>query len=174
MRILLFLLFVSFQSCAGCQNRLHKLTLVKENVQESKGLTISSDSIDNVAAIRMLEEFYTLYLTEQLTGDLTIESVQRSEQILKKYVTYELLNRINQDETVDYDPFVNAQDYFEDWLNTIKVTVTDSKAHIFTVTLERHDVLKPTDAMQKMIFLVIKKEGCYMIGDILDNGRVSD
>ena len=163
--LFLFLFFGAVQSGTGCRH-ITAPSAVK-NTTDSSVDSLRTDTFDNAAAIRTLKEFYTAYLTEQVNSDLSDASTLRAEQIQHKYVTSALLAKIYDNEVVDCDPFVNAQDYCEDWLHTIWVTAANPAAHIFMVTLRRNDV------QQKMTFQVVKEGANYKIGDILDDDNRS-
>lgn len=76
------------------------------------------------AAIEMLKEFYTKYITANAKTDV---STKKLNSIRKQYCTAGLLTRI-QDPELEQDPFLNAQDVDEDWLKTLSVNRDPQKA----------------------------------------------
>lgn len=78
----------------------------------------------NDAAVQMLKEFYTKYITE-ITK--TSPSTKKLNAIRKQYCTAGLLTRIKEIE-VDTDPFLNAQDADDNWLKTLSVSKDSQKS----------------------------------------------
>jgi hypothetical protein len=69
----------------------------------------------------LLKNFYTEYMT--LIASNTLDS-KKEEFIKQKYCTKELLNKINkqfEEEELDYDPFLKAQDANLENLSSLKI-----------------------------------------------------
>ena len=172
--ILLFLLLQSCNTGNNSNQNAHQTEIVKSdnvNLLEGKDdvLLEGEDVFDNQKAIQMLKEFYTAYITEGIEGSGR-ESVQRSQQILKKYVTAGLLDKISNDTQLDYDPFVNAQDFFDNWLKTLKVTKDESQQYVFNVSFFSWE---KDERPIEIKVLILKAGNEYMVGDILPRSSVN-
>jgi len=104
----------------------------------------------------MLKEFYTIYITEEYKDGL-------EDSIKKKYCTKKILNRIKQDEELENDPFVNAQDYDLAWLKTLTINKDSQKENVYTVSF-----ISSYDQKKTIIRLLVVKDGQrYKIDNIL-------
>ena len=86
------------------------------------------------AAIKMLKEFYTSYITE---GTKIESSEDKLESIQKKYCTAKMLTKMKhemEEGEMDSDPFINAQDFDIDWLKTLTITKDPQKADVYVVS----------------------------------------
>lgn len=106
MKHLLSLLFLCISGNAIAQN------------QPISTITICCQQLDS--NIHLLQNFYRDYIAEndKRTNEAAINSIK------ERYITAELLDKIGrmfQDGTLDYDPFVNAQDYDSKWPETLQI-----------------------------------------------------
>jgi uncharacterized protein (TIGR02145 family) len=84
-------------------------------------------------AIRTLTEFYTAYVHAFITGDREAETA-----ILNQHVTQDLLAKIRNAqkmgiEALDHDPFLNAQDFSFELLETLVIKPVPDKENVFKV-----------------------------------------
>ena len=77
--------------------------------------------------IEMLKTFYTEYISE---SDKMPMNENKINSIKKKYCTSKLLQKINL-LPLDYDPFVDAQDFEPTLLKTIKFTKVSKNNNIY-------------------------------------------
>ena len=83
---------------------------------------VVAESTDTEVAIATLKAFYSSVYNG---------SLDNQEVLFKQYVSKQLLEKIDElsaDMTLDYDPFINGQDFFADVLNsTLKITPLQNK-----------------------------------------------
>lgn len=115
----------------------------------------------NDGAITMLRQFYTSYITEESKMSSNEEKLN---SIKKQYCTKKILKKIQQDEELEYDPFLHAQDADTDWLKTLTISKDPQKANAYIVSY-----LSSYDKKKIVTKLVVVKEGQgYKIDDILN------
>lgn len=118
------LLIVLSQSC------FHKEIKSSEQKLKTTELNSQSDSL----IIKTIKDFYVSYIIENSKEEFD-ESVVN--EIKRKYVTENLLLSIKtkmSDGSLDWDPFVNAQDFYEGWINSLNITKELSKDNIYKVS----------------------------------------
>jgi len=107
------------------------------------------------SAVIMLKQFYTAYITAD--DEKQLSSLQ------KKYCTKKILKRIADDEELDSDPFINAQDTDADWLRTMVINKDAQKPNVYVVSYVNNYTQKRI--INKL--LVVKEGKAYKIDDIL-------
>ena len=113
----------------------------------------------NDAAVQMLKEFYTKYITE-ITK--TSPSTRKLNSIRKQYCTAGLLSRIKEIE-MDEDPFLNAQDADDSWLKTLSVSKDSQKSKgVYVVSFLNNESKEKITAR----LLVVKDGDDYKIDGI--------
>ena len=98
----------------------------------------------------MLKSFYTAYITENAQDR---EDFKRIEILKTKYCTKSLLNSIRTKD-FDADPFINGQDYNEEWVKTLTVNKVVSKNNQFEVCF-----IVTYDNSLHCVKVTVKKEG---------------
>ena len=122
----------------------------------------AAESTDTEVAIATLKAFYSSVYNG---------SLDNREVLFKQYVSKQLLEKIDElsaDMTLDYDPFINGQDFFADVLNsTLKITPLENKNEyrccflLFGNTYEKETCVD---------YLLEKdKEGHFVISKILND-----
>ena len=105
-RIIIIFILITFISCRD-----------KKNANN-----IATEPTDTEVAIATLKAFYSSAYND---------SVHSRKVLFKQYVSKQLLEKIDElsaDMTLDYDPFINGQDFFADVLNsTLKITPLENK-----------------------------------------------
>ncbi|MEO8234264.1 MAG: DUF3828 domain-containing protein [Flavobacterium sp.] len=148
----LFLFIIITQSCFKKTDNV-----VKTDDQVLKATTNAIELVevsDSVA--KDLKSFYTSYISENAKN-----VVDRSflKELKNKYVTQSFLNKLQKLE-LDYDPFVNAQDYNSEWIKNLGIIKDNSKENTYNVIITDNGV-------RTNILLVLKKEqNQYKIDDI--------
>lgn len=152
----IFLLFIFIWLFAGCK---------QEKKDENKSSTIVTNN-ENEEAINKIKEFYSLFYTSSKPF--------YNEKLKKQYVSERIIKRIdslNSDEEnliLDYDPFINGQDYYGNIIKkTIEVKPINNKNEYrvsFLLFGEKNE--KKTN-----IDLLLKKnqDGKFLIYSILSN-----
>ncbi|HEY1163726.1 MAG TPA: DUF3828 domain-containing protein [Chitinophaga sp.] len=115
------------------------------------------------AAIKMLKEFYTSYITE---GAKIESSEETLASIKKKYCTGKLLNKMKQEMEagdMDSDPFINAQDFDIEWLKTLSISKDPQKTDVYIVSYLDNDAKTRTS----MKLHVVKAGAQYKIDAFL-------
>jgi hypothetical protein len=116
-----------------------------------------TDDIYDTPALKMLQDFYTQYITEQAkASDYDSRTVTA---IKNKYLTKELLEKL-QKEDFDYDPFLYAQDCDRAWLKTLTIALT-GQDNAYTVCY----YYQPHHTNCITLYLV-EKDGHYLINDL--------
>lgn len=137
---------------------------VEGHIAENNGKAVSEKSVDGSEtdcklAFEMLREFYTLYIAENCkAGDFDVTAVRN---IKNKYVTDKLLMKLDE-AMLDYDPFLNAQDCDESWIKTLEITHIPNSDDIYQISYRYNN-----EHEQRITLFLIKKEGRYMIDDIM-------
>ena len=105
-RIIIIFILIAFISCRD-----------KKNANNA-----AAESTDTEVAIATLKAFYSSAYND---------SVHSRKVLFKQYVSKQLLEKIDElsaDMTLDYDPFIDGQDFFADVLNsTLKITPLENK-----------------------------------------------
>ena len=145
-RIIIIFILIAFISCRD-----------KKNANNA-----AAESTDTEVAIATLKAFYSSVYNG---------SLDNREVLFKQYVSKQLLEKIDElsaDMTLDYDPFIDGQDFFADVLNsTLKITPLENKNEyrccflLFGNTYEKETCVD---------YLLEKdKEGHFVISKILND-----
>ena len=122
----------------------------------------AAESTDTEVAIATLKAFYSSVYNG---------SLDNREVLFKQYVSKQLLEKIDElsaDMTLDYDPFIDGQDFFADVLNsTLKITPLENKNEYRCCFL----LFRNTDEKETCVdFLLEKdKDGHFLISKILND-----
>ena len=123
---------------------------------------VVAESTDTEVAIATLKAFYSSVYNG---------SLDNREVLFKQYVSKQLLEKIDElsaDMTLDYDPFIDGQDFFADVLNsTLKITPLKNKNEYRCCFLLFGD----TDEKETCVDLLLEKdkEGHFVISKILND-----
>ena len=145
-RIIIIFILIAFISCRD-----------KKNANNA-----AAESTDTEVAIATLKAFYSSVYNG---------SLDNREVLFKQYVSKQLLEKIDElsaDMTLDYDPFINGQDFFADVLNsTLKITPLENKNEYRCCFLLFGD----TDEKETCIDLLLEKDkdGHFVISKILND-----
>ena len=147
-RIIIIFILIAFISCRDKKN--------------ANNVATEPTPTDTEVAIATLKAFYSSAYND---------SVHSRKVLFKQYVSKQLLEKIDElsaDMTLDYDPFINGQDFFADVLNsTLKITPLENKNEyrccflLFGNTYEKETCVE---------FLLEKdKDGHFVISKILND-----
>lgn len=145
-RIIIIFILIAFISCRD-----------KKNANN-----VAAESTDTEVAIATLKAFYSSVYNG---------SLDNREVLFKQYVSKQLLEKIDElsaDMTLDYDPFIDGQDFFADVLNsTLKITPLENKNEYRCCFLLFGD----TDEKETCIDLLLEKDkdGHFVISKILND-----
>lgn len=120
--------------------------------------TTSSSQQAQLSGMEMLREFYTLYITE---NDKMKRDDLRIATIKEKYVTPKLIAKIDSAMlyyNLDYDPFVNAQDYDTAWIKTLEIAPVPERTNTFDICYTYNRNSKSCTTV-----VLVESEGKYMI-----------
>ena len=125
-------------------------------------LVSSQSNSSDEQMLTMLKTFYTNYITESSGSS----DEKKLDLIKRQYCTAELLKKIEQQlktGTLDYDPFVKAQDCDKEWLKTLTVKKDSAKNNLFLVTwLDNYSKKQVTIHLS-----IIKQMESYKIDSVL-------
>ena len=147
-RIIIIFILIAFISCRDKKN--------------ANNVATEPTPTDTEVAIATLKAFYSSVYNG---------SLDNREVLFKQYVSKQLLEKIDElsaDMTLDYDPFINGQDFFADVLNsTLKITSLENKNEYRCCFLLFGD----TDEKETCVdFLLEKdKDGHFVISKILND-----
>jgi|GEM_PF-892859 len=147
-RMIIMFIFMAFISCRDKKNANNVVT--------------EPTPTDTEVAIATLKAFYSSVYNG---------SLDNREVLFKQYVSKQLLEKIDElsaDMTLDYDPFINGQDFFADVLNsTLKITPLENKNEYRCCFLLFGD----TDEKETCVDLLLEKdkEGHFVISKILND-----
>lgn len=147
-RIIIIFILIAFISCRDKKN--------------ANNIATEPTPTDTEVAIATLKAFYSSAYND---------SVHSRKVLFKQYVSKQLLEKIDElsaDMTLDYDPFIDGQDFFADVLNrTLKITPLENKNEyrccflLFGNTYEKETCVD---------FLLEKdKDGHFVISKILND-----
>ena len=147
-RIIIIFILIAFISCRDKKN--------------ANNIATEPTPTDTEVAIATLKAFYSSVYNG---------SLDNREVLFKQYVSKQLLEKIDElsaDMTLDYDPFIDGQDFFADVLNsTLKITPLENKNEyrccflLFGNTYEKETCVD---------FLLEKdKDGHFVISKILND-----
>ena len=147
-RIIIIFILIAFISCRDKKN--------------ANNVATEPTPTDTEVAIATLKAFYSSVYNG---------SLDNREVLFKQYVSKQLLEKIDElsaDMTLDYDPFINGQDFFADVLNsTLKITPLENKNEyrccflLFGNTYEKETCVD--------LLLEKDKEGHFVISKILND-----
>lgn len=150
----LFLLLIVTQSCF--QKTDKEVLNTNKEVLNTDTKTLELTDTRNEAISKNLKAFYVSYISENAKDVVDKNSLK---ELKNKYVTKSLLDKLQILE-LDYDPFVNAQDYNAEWLKNIEISKDKLNDNIYIVYIN-------DNGTKTSISLVIKKEvDQYKIDDI--------
>lgn len=147
-RIIIIFILIAFISCRDKKN--------------ANNVATEPTPTDTEVAIATLKAFYSSVYNG---------SLDNREVLFKQYVSKQLLEKIDElsaDMTLDYDPFINGQDFFADVLNsTLKITPLENKNEYRCCFLLFGD----TDEKETCVDLLLEKdkEGHFVISKILND-----
>jgi len=121
-----------------------------------------AESTDTEVAIATLKAFYSSVYNG---------SLDNREVLFKQYVSKQLLEKIDElsaDMTLDYDPFIDGQDFFADVLNsTLKITPLENKNEYRCCFLLFGDTYEKETCVDYL--LEKDKDGHFVISKILND-----
>ena len=161
------LLFCMSACVQKAQNQTESATMVAESVQETSASTTGShiQTEKHTAQIQLIEDFYNVVYQEIPVRD---------EAVLRHYLSDRLIDRLdaltgdNENLILDYDPFIDAQDFERATLLRTFSVEPLAAADAFRVQF----ILFPDGVEQKRTvdLQVIKNpEGDFLIDDILSD-----
>ena len=145
-RIIIIFILIAFISCRDKKNANNAV----------------AESTDTEVAIATLKAFYSSVYNG---------SLDNREVLFKQYVSKQLLEKIDElsaDMTLDYDPFIDGQDFFADVLNsTLKITPLENKNEYRCCFLLFGD----TDEKETCVDYLLEKDkdGHFVISKILND-----
>ena len=147
-RIIIIFILIAFISCRDKKN--------------ANNVATEPTPTDTEVAIATLKAFYSSVYNG---------SLDNREVLFKQYVSKQLLEKIDElsaDMTLDYDPFIDGQDFFADVLNsTLKITPLENKNEYRCCFLLFGD----TNEKETCIDLLLEKDkdGHFVISKILND-----
>ena len=145
-RIIIIFILIAFISCRD-----------KKNANNA-----AAESTDTEVAIATLKAFYSSVYNG---------SLDNREVLFKQYVSKQLLEKIDElsaDMTLDYDPFIDGQDFFADVLNsTLKITPLENKNEYRCCFLLFGDTNEKETCVDYL--LEKDKDGYFVISKILND-----
>lgn len=148
-KVFLMVLVLFFALCANGEVMTGKVTAPSQDKKT-----------EQAQAIAMLKEFYTSYIRENAKMEVDFEALDALEA---KCLSEELIDRLS-GVSLEYDPFLDAQDVDESWVKTLTVKPVEGQDDAYKVCY-RYDGNEPETCVT--LFL-IKQNGRYLINDILD------
>ena len=145
-RIIIIFILIAFISCRDKKNANNAV----------------AESTDTEVAIATLKAFYSSVYNG---------SLDNREVLFKQYVSKQLLEKIDElsaDMTLDYDPFIDGQDFFADVLNsTLKITPLENKNEYRCCFLLFGDTYEKETCVDYL--LEKDKDGHFLISKILND-----
>lgn len=133
---------------------------VEKDSVSSEKLELSTENNRTETKIEFVENFYEEYISELSEMPMDLDRIDSLE---KKFLTVELYKKLKEQD-LDYDPFLNAQDFDDDILEKLA-----SNEHT-----EKKDVVKVsyiddyTSSTVSIFLKVIELENGYKISSILN------
>lgn len=154
-RFVLVIVVLVFAACTNTDR-----VLVSNN---SATLKNANDSISS-----FLYDFYTFYIHKCFEENGSFRDMQHE---LQTYCTPKFLRTILEDDEIDCDPFIEAQDIVENWRQTMTVQKHNSDNDMYVICLWRDEYARKDHCVK--VFLV-QNEGNWKIDDVkvLNTGPV--
>jgi hypothetical protein len=152
---LLLIFAITIQSCG--QNS-------KKEVSHVVNDTVVGVANREETAVQTLKDFYTAYISERSKPD---ENWESTVSMKKKYLTKKLQEKL-EDEDLDYDPIIDAQDCDENWTKTLEINAEASHENVYNVCF----VSFGDNQKKRIKLLLIKDNGNYLIDDILSDVNI--
>jgi hypothetical protein len=92
----------------------------------------SQSKANDEQVVTMLKEFYTSYITVISESKDSMEF--KLDSIKLKYCTLKLIKQIADDEELDYDPFLNAQDAHLECLQTLTILKDPNSPNFYCIS----------------------------------------
>ena len=147
-RIIIIFILIAFISCRDKKN--------------ANNVATEPTPTDTEVAIATLKAFYSSVYNG---------SLDNREVLFKQYVSKQLLEKIDElsaDMTLDYDPFIDGQDFFADVLNsTLKITPLENKNEYRCCFLLFGDTYEKETCVDYL--LEKDKDGHFVISKILND-----
>jgi len=116
--------------------------------------------------------FYKEYINEQ---SINIPAQNKIDSLLRKYCTSKCICKIETltlSGKLDYDPFLNAQDYSKETINTLKVSIISTNKE-WDLCLVEYTWPSQVKKIIKVSLKVIKEKGIYKIDEVFLEGKLS-
>lgn len=156
MKQITFFLILTLTITQSCFQKTDKIVSNQESQIVKKDTTTFSLYERNDTIVKNLADFYKSYISINAGDEINKNALNK---LKSEYITNELLDKL-QKLQLDYDPFVNAQDYNLEWLKNIKISEDKSKKNTYKVIINDNGSINS-------ISVVIKKElNQYKINDI--------
>jgi hypothetical protein len=142
----------------------------RQAADTEKPSLVAPVSKEEEQAINTLREFYELWITEH-SKDIDIDENAIAD-IEKKYVSKELsvkLKKVFAEYELDYDPFLNAQDYDIRSLKTLEINPVAEQNDTYRICYNYDN-----EHTNCMTLFLVKTNGKYLINDILSIRKLEE
>lgn len=160
--VFIFIVIFSF-SCKNDSNektRKIESNNFKKLNKDSLGINIvAKDEVKLSSKVLFIKSFYEDYIFEH---DKVKDNPSKKEAILDKYCSVELIKRYNSYEYLDYNPFINGQDYGENFLDNLKIKHSDTKLNYRYTIYQTHNGVDYELLQMQMI----EKENSFKINNL--------
>jgi hypothetical protein len=121
-------------------------------------IVLVASSFKSDTAEQTLKEFYTQYIT-------AFSELSDLANIKEKFLTEELRKRLDIAE-LDYDPFLNAQDFNKEWLKNLEIKSVAKTKNVYQICYHYTDFMGEQTTCIKLSLVKIK--GKYLINNIIN------
>jgi len=142
MKYVLIAFSITFLSC-----NMHHSDNGHTTDNQKNSSQLGSDSLE---VILRLYKFYREYISENIS---TPENHDHIQKLLGEYCTDSFREIIGSSE-LDADPFVDAQDYEEAWINNLSISKTGFESNKYKICF-----MLSFDNSQHCVTAIVKKEG---------------
>lgn len=165
--LIIFLLFANCNTNSNNNNNIatkSSIVLQEEKIVDTitkhRNVTATNDTISiKDEAKKMLFSFYTEYISAIDTVSINFPFTEK--KIKQKYLTHNLIRKIEEDKQLDFDPLIDAQDSSIDELK--RMTIIKIKENTYSVCFS--SALYENE--NRCIELIVEKQGNkYKIADI--------
>ena len=164
--LVIFLLFANCNTNSNNNNIATKSSIVLQEekvvdtITKNRNVTATDDTVSiKDEAKEMLFSFYTEYISAIDTVSINFPFTEK--KIKQKYLTNNLIRKIEEDKQLDFDPLIDAQDSSIDELK--RMTIIKIKENTYSVCFS--SALYENE--NRCIELIVEKQGNkYKIADI--------
>ena len=154
----IFFLIIVLINFLSCRNDVNIKNSDKSSIDSLKTTIINTNDLS--MEISFIKSFYKNYITEY---DKVKVNPTKINYILKRYCSKEFLKVYNSYEYLDYNPFINGQDYSSNFLKILKIEKSNKQENRFVVLQMLNDKL-----IELLEIELVKEKDSFKINNLYE------